>query len=62
MGDFEYDMEQLREISGLRDENEKLREASRLMWQRLRWADEVLGAVLDKRFERRMRELGVEVD
>lgn len=37
-----------------------LRTAARLMWQRLRWADETMGCgVLDKRFERRMRELGV---
>lgn len=40
-----------------------LRTAARLMWQRLRWADETMGCgVLDRRFERRMRELGVEVD
>ncbi len=49
------------ELLVLKKENAELREASRLMWQRLRWADEALGAVLDKSFERRMRELGVEV-
>ena len=42
---------------------EDARTAARLMWQRLRWADETMGCgVLDKRFERRMRELGVEVE
>lgn len=50
------------ELLVLKAENADLREASRLMWQRLRWVDEALGAVLDKRFERRMRELGIEED
>ena len=50
-------------IESLKAENVKLRNAARLMWQRLRWADETMGCgVIDKRFERRMRELGVEVD
>lgn len=45
----------------LKAENDSFRDAARLMWQRLRWADETMGCgVIDKRFERRMRELGVE--
>lgn len=50
------------ELLVLKKENADLRDAARLMWQRLRWADETMGCgVIDKRFERRMRELGVEV-
>lgn len=50
-------------IDRLKAENDKLRDATRLMWQRLRWADDVVCCgVIDKRFERRIRELGVEVD
>lgn len=50
-------------IDRLKAENADLLDAARLMWQRLRWADETMGCgVIDKRFERRMRELGIEVD
>lgn len=50
-------------IDRLKAEKDSFRDAARLMWQRLRWADETMGCgVIDKRFERRIRELGVEVD
>ena len=51
------------ELLVLKAENDSFRDAARLMWQRLRWADDmVCCGVIDKRFERRIRELGVEVD